>query len=84
MALLGWVGGALPPRQQSDNQHSQLLGETQICVFLLPESGWVFEPDPSLAVTTGDAHLMSNFWRSQFLPGKKQQNHYIYQNVKKK
>lgn len=55
MAILGRVGRALPPRQYFLTQHAQLLGETQICVFLLPESLWVFEPDPSLAVTTRDA-----------------------------
>lgn len=81
MAILGRVGRALPPRQYFHTQHAQLLGETQICVFLLPESLWVFEPDPSLAVTTRDA---CPFWRSWFPSRAKQEKHYLHQNIKKK
>ena len=39
MALLGWVGRSLPPRQQFGSQYAHLPGETQICVLLLTESG---------------------------------------------
>lgn len=41
MALLGWVKKALLPKQYFYIQNAQLLGESQISVFMLPESGCV-------------------------------------------